>query len=347
MKNRFGLLLAQGALLLALVSAAAAHDEPVATGLTLPRQLSYGADGTLYIAEAGLAGSDDAEGPLGPVKVGNSAQVSAVDAEGSQSVLISGLISTDTGFGNIAGATAVLATEDSIWVTLGEGPVSVAEGSYVSALVQYDKATLEVKQVVDLGAFELANNPDGAPETVSNPTDFAVTADGTVLIADASANALLSWTEADGLQVVAAWPTADGDTSAVPTSVAIGPDGDVYVGFLSGFPFPAEGARIERWSAGELKQTYEGLTMVTDVLVTEDGSLYAVQFASSFGDQGWVPESGSVVKVTEEGLETLEDGLNFPYGIALSPEGELMVTVSSYGAQEMGTGSVIAVHLDE
>lgn len=315
----------------------------LASGLNNPRHLFYGEDGSLYIAEAGKGGEMTGEGPFGTVTYGETSQFSIVSPEGEQSVLIPGLISMDAGFGQIEGAMALHVTESSYWAVLGMGLKDTPEGQHVEALVEYDRETLQIRQVIDLRAFERENNPDEAAEVVSNPADIAVDADGRVYIADASANAVLTWTPDDGVQVFAAWPVVEGELSAVPTSVAIGPDGDVYVGFLSGFPFPAGGARIERYAAdGTLRQTYAGLTLVTDLLVTAEGTIYAVQFADGFGDQGYNPRTGSVVMVSEDGLETVVSELNFPYGIALAPDGRLAVSVESFGAAP-DSGKVIAI----
>src|SRR5690606_13455560 len=66
-------------------------------------------------------------------------------------------------------------------------------------------------------------------------------------------------------------PTMD----QVPTGVTIGPDGAVYVGTLTGFPFPSGGAvvyRVEDGNGdgdalddGEVEVYADGLTTVTDV----------------------------------------------------------------------------------
>jgi sugar lactone lactonase YvrE len=220
----------------------------------------------------------------------------------------------------------------------------VPEGSTVSALIEYKKEGMAMGAVIDLDAFEQENNPDQDAEVHSNPSDVAVGADGTVYITDASGNDLLTWTEADGLQLFASWPVVEGSAQSVPTSVAIGPEGDIYVGFLGGFPFEAGGTRIEVYSAdGALKTTYDGLTLVTDVLVGADGTVYAVQMASGFGDTGFIADSGSVVRVSADGLEAVAEGLPFPYGLALSPDGNLVVSLhGTGGAPENGEVVVVA-----
>lgn len=331
-------------LLLAAGMRAAAEDR-IATGLNNPRHISFGPDGTLYIAEAGSGGSTDAQGPYGPVKIGATGQVSAVAVDGTQSVVISALLSTDAGFGQIEGVGSVYVTDESYWLVMGLGPQDVPDGQYVEALVEVDRATGDVKQMIDLRAFEVDNNPDEADEIVSNPIDIAVSADGIIYIADASANAVLAITNGE-VQLFAAWPPTSATPSAVPTSVAVAEDGSVYIGFLSGFPFPPGGARIEQWSPdGTLLKTFGGLTLVTDILIGQDGSLYAVEMASGFGDLGYNAHSGRVVQVTDDGLMVLMDGLNIPYGMAQDAAGNLYVTVNSAFAP-LDAGLVIAVTMD-
>ncbi len=326
----------------------------LATGLNNPRHISFGSDGTLYIAEAGKGGDQDGEGPYGAIKadektgvgIGATGQISVVSPDGTQSVLIPELASMNIGFGQVYGPMDVYASGTSYWVVLGLGAKDPGLGKRADALVQYGRSDNAAKMVVDLSAFENDNNPDQNPDDkVSNPADIAVAEDGTIYLADASANSVLTWTEQGGLKLFAAWPVKENEAAAVPTSVAVGANGDVYVGFLTGFPFTAEKSRIEVYtSAGKLKATYNNLSFITDVLVTEDGTIYAVQFASSFGDQGWTPGSGSVVKVTEDGSAPIAENLNFPYGIALSPDGQLAVSVDTFGAAP-DSGRVIALDI--
>jgi sugar lactone lactonase YvrE len=305
----------------------------VASGLNNPRHITFGSDGTLYIAEAGQGGDIEAQGPFGPVKAGQTAQISAVAPDGTQSVVVPKLVSMDAGFGQIEGPTSVLVTDDSYWITLGMGTeIPIADGAVTMAVVQIDKASGEIKQNIDMSAFEKENNPDKSQEKVSNPSDLALAADGTLYIADASGNTVFTWTADAGLKLFASWPVTDSpdEPQAVPTSLAIGPDGDVYVGFLSGFPFPYKGARIERYAAdGTLKETYPDLNLVTDILVTADGTLYAVEMANGYGDTGYNANTGRVIKLVKGEVGVVLDGLNYPYGIAQDNDGSLFVTVNS------------------
>ncbi len=300
------------------------------SGLNNPRGLSYGEDGTLYIAEAGTGGSQTAVGPFGNrVAVGGTGQITAVAPDGRVTVLVHGLPSMDSG--DILGTQAVAVVGDRLWIVQGEGPVSLP---FAQSLIGLDLATRRVVVFVDLYTPEAAQNPDG-DIIASQPTDLAFSPDGAIYVANAGCNCVMRWSAGEGVSIALSWDIED---NPVPTSVALGPDGDLYVGFLTGFPFPEEGSRIERWRGGELVRTYAGLTAVVGLLVDDEGTIYAVEHGR-FGDVGWDAGTGRVVRVDENGLTPLLEGLDRPYGIAKAPDGRLAVTVHAAG--EPGTGQVI------
>lgn len=315
----------------ALTAPAAAQDMTViADGLLNPRQISFDAAGNLYVAEAGVAGEQLTanEDPFGAT-----AQVTMVTPDGEASVMLHGLLSYRAG--NSLGAHAVLVGDESIWLLIGE--LTDFSIPWSNALVELTPDTYRVKTWVDLLTPELELNPDGNADSASNPTDFVVGADGTVYIANAGCNCIMTWTAESGVQIAASWDHAT--DNPVPTSVALDANGDLYVGFLTGFPFPEGGSRIERWSGGELAETFSGLTAVTDVLVTADGTVYAVEFGLFNGETfQWGP--GRVVTVSADGITPVAEGLNFPYGLAQSPDGTMYVSINSIGE---GSGQVVAL----
>jgi hypothetical protein len=315
--------------------AALAQDNVIADGLNNPRGLAYSEDGTLYIAEAGFAGDIEAQGPFGPVLTGSSSQVVVISPDsGEVEPILDGFNSTQ-GFGDYVGVQSVDIANGTIWLALGDGPATFP---FNRAVVGIDQASMRAHTWIDLYAFENSENPDGE-DVASNPSDVVADDSGRLYIVDTSGNSLLTWTAEEGLQLFHAW-----EDLPVPTSVALDAEGNVYVGFLTAFPFPAFSATIEKWSAaGELLETYEGLTGVTDVHVSDDGTIYAVQLADGFGDNGWNPNSGSVVIVSPDGNEPVAEDLNLPYAIAFAPDGSLSVTVNSSFNPE-GSGQVISIN---
>ena len=315
----------------------------IASGLRSPRQLFYADDGTLYIAEAGLAGDSLVQAsPESAVQAGMTGQITAVAPDGEQSVVLPALPSVNQGANETAfrGSQAVLVTDDSYWVGVGETSPLLFGLSFYYGVYEIDRETWRIKNIIDTASGAIENNQPDANAVNSDPSDLALGPDGTLYIADAGCNCLWMWTEEAGLAPFHLW---DIDDNPVPTGVAVGPEGDIYVSFLSGFPFPVEGTRIERYAPdGELLQTYDGLTLATDVLVAEDGTIYAVEFAAGLGERGFIIDSGRVLTVSEEGLTPVMEGLRFPYGLAQAPDGSLVVSVvSAFDAS--GGGMVIAV----
>lgn len=321
--------------LLSLTGAALAQENTVLVdGLTNPRGIAYDANGALYIAEAGVGGSIEAQGPFGPVQTGSSSRVLAVaPGGGDPAVILDGFNSTQ-GFNDYVGVQAVVVDNATIWLALGDGPASFTLNR---AVIGLDQISLRTHTFIDAYTLEAELNPDGEDVT-SNPSDIAATGDGRVYIIDTSGNSLLTWTAADGLQMFHVW-----EDLPVPTSVALDADGNIYVGFLTAFPFPAFGAFIEKWSPdGELLETFDGLTAVTDVAVDAAGTVYAVQLANGFGDNGWNPNSGSVVSVSADGVTPIAEGLSFPYAMAFAPDGSISVTINS-SFSPAGSGQILSI----
>ena len=314
----------------------------IASGLRQPRQIMYGNDGTLYVAENGIGGNSHiTTTATNTVASGLSAQITAVTPDGKQAVVLAGLpsVANEPSGEDFFGAQGIYVTADALWVALGYGPELKGRAlPFTANLMEFDRTTWRIKNVVDLWSAAVQNSQPSSDAPFSNPADIAAAADGSLYIADASCNCLWNWNENEGLKLLAAWTIED---NPVPTGVAIGPDGDIYVSFLSSFPFKTGSARIERWSGGTLKQTYAGLTMLTDVLVTPANRIFAVQFAE-FGEKGPQAGSGKVLEITASGPKDVMTGLTGPFALALSPDNKLVVSVGAAG-DTSGHGAVILV----
>lgn len=307
--------------------------EVVLADLQTPRGIAFDGAGNLIVSVTGNGGETTLNVPgiedpttMMEIKAGLSGAVLSVGSDGKSTPLIQGLPSYAAPSETV-GLYRAIPKGESLWLlytSLGSGYF------WGDSIVELDAKTLAVKRVINLTPFEAANNPDGN-EIDSNVADIAWTADGTLLIADAGANALLSWTEKDGLVVVTAWKE-----NSVPTSVEVAANGDVYVGFLGAGLAPGAG-KIEHWSGGALKETFPGLNAVTDILLDGD-KLYAVELFL-ITEQG--PGPGRVVMVDASGSTPVAEGLPAPFGIAKSPDGALYVSFGTIAFQPGMTGGVI------
>jgi sugar lactone lactonase YvrE len=134
---------------------------------------------------------------------------------------------------------------------------------------------------------------------------------------------------------------------AVPTAVAVGPDGDLYVGQLTGFPFPPGGANVYRVHDGVVTVYKSGFTNIVDMAFDKSGALYVLEISKAgllFNRIGGLfriePNAGPVTEIKVENPLTHENLLNAPGGIAIGKDGTLYITINSTLPQ---TGTVLRV----
>lgn len=217
-------------------------------------------------------------------------------------------------------------------------------------------------KVVDIAAFAAAH-PQSAyslgtvpGETAydSDPYDVVAYRDGWV-VADAGANDVLYVSATGHVSMIARFPAIPEqvpagvfgnptpitvDAQAVPTSVAVGPDGALYVGTLRGVPSDPGSASIYRVVPGHEPQVWaSGLTSVTSIAFDQQGRLLATEF--NIGGLLSPPTvNGALVRVSSNGktVTTLPvPGLYQPTGVAVSWDGT--VYVSNYGDSTATSGN--------
>lgn|GEM_PF-1110924 len=313
-------------------------ENAILSGLNFPRGIAYDEAGNLFVAEAGLGGTEvlmESPDPEFPdLTAGLTSQVTMLAADGTVSVPLKNLFSSGTPDAETGGVAAVASNGTSLWLAIaGGGPVP--SPFYTDAVVEVDMATWRIKTWIDLYGNEVLNNPDGNDPLDSNVNDLAVSPDGTLFIMDTGANTLFTWTADGGLVPFLVW-----SENPVPTSVAFAENGDVYVGFLGQGLAPGAG-KIEHWSAdgSTLVETFEGLNTITDVAIGADGNVYAVSLVQ-FGDQGPQMGSGSLLMVNTDGATVVAEGLPQPFSLAQAPDGSWSVSVNTVFAPP-GAGAVL------
>lgn len=185
----------------------------------------------------------------------------------------------------------------------------------------YRAAKGENRLIADLFAFEENNNPDGVDFIDSNPFDVQSLGGEAALVADAGGNDLLRIDNEGNIEVLAVFPDELVPTAniknlvgcpegppnicgseeegkkglppeipaqAVPTSVAIGPNGYYYVGELKGFPAPTGESNVwkiapdaswaECGNSPDCKKLFDGgFTSIIDLRFDKSGTLHVVE----------------------------------------------------------------------
>jgi hypothetical protein len=339
-------------------------------GLNAPRHLVLTSAG-LVVTEAGTGGpagpANCVTGPAtegagtSPYCTGPTGAIVAISARGHAIPVLSELPSViEETIQEVTGPSAIAyghgqeaVTIDDFLVTK-DGSNSLLPKPFASAFGTLALISDGNTTAVDIAAFAAAH-PQSASSLGTIPGETPYDSDpydvvayrGGWVVADAGANDLLYVSATGRVSMLARFPAVAEQlpagvlgnpapitvkAQAVPTSVAIGPDGALYVSLLRGVPSDPGTAYIYRVVPGHRPVIWaRGLTSVTAVAFDRQGRLLATEFnTGGLLSPPTVP--GALVRISNNGhtVTTLPvPGLYQPTGLAVSADGT--VYVSDFG----------------
>jgi hypothetical protein len=325
----------------------------VASGLTNPRGMAWGPDGSSYVALAGIGGTTpgvpEMPPPVGPFMGGPTARIVRIE-DGCPVTVADGLPSTRDAEGGVVGVAdlAILGGRLYALIAVGgdlSGNPGTTNGVY--SLSADGSTTL----VADIAAWLAVNPPVVVPEVPEGfPKDFpypgypfAMVADeaiGVLWVVDSDRGLVLTISP-DGTIALVAELFAE---HPIPTGIALAPQGGVLVGNLTSAPYLDGGAKVVHVArGGTVTEIWTGLTAVTGVAVGPDGDLYALEMSTgNTAEPPFLrPYTGRVVRQTGKNrLEEVMTGLLFPVALDIGPDGALYVAQPAFGAHD-GTGVIV------
>lgn len=302
----------------------------VADHLNNPRSIAIGADGAVYVAEAGKAG---------PICTGKGEETICVSPSSSVTQVVGGIVKrVVTGLVSGGGRDGTFTTgADGVSVTPnGTIYLAMTGGDQCQPTTQFGalanaqlgrllkaKVGGKARAVANISTIECTGNPDGTDRN-SNPYAVLALGGNHEIVVDAGGNTLID-VQGRTAKLLAIFPRQK-KQQYVPTSIALGPDGAYYVGGLDEGGGKGK-ARVFRVVPGAKPAVYAtGFTNITGLAFGPDGSLYATQLTRN-GLASQKP-GASVIRLAPDGTRT-ELGLGklfFAAGAAVDATGAVYVS---------------------
>lgn len=343
------------ALVCALTASAAPRSSSlhvVAANLNNPHKLFLGPGGSIYVVEAGSGGRDNCLGSgTARTCIGLSGSITRI-AGATRTRVVTGLWSGAEPDGRRAeGPADVIVRGRTYDVLLQDGSINASgfnelgpDGEFAGDLISTPRGRAKPAVIFNFAAFEAARNPDhgagpgarfGDQPIDSDPYAFTSYRGGFAVV-DAAGNDLL-WVKPGGkVSVLAVFPTQTEPLTpeigkeigaplsmtsivvqSVPTCVAVGPDGALYVGELTGVPYAPGRARIWRVVPGKKPAVFaSGFTNISDVAF--DGkNLLVLEMTTKGLLAGASP--GALIRIAPNGARAViaSKGLVTPTGLAV------------------------------
>jgi hypothetical protein len=339
----------------------------IANHLNNPRGLAFDQNGNLWVAEAGRGGTEclpTPGAPTNPTCFGTTGSLSKIRGDGTVSRVFTGLASNASPDGSGAtGPDGLSILKGNIYTVITASDFVVPQGLSPNLTVRLlaqsgrllrgdlNDSSDGLVTVADPGDFDFAwsnqhkslnpQYPDANPYGVLARTNL-------VYVVDAAANTLDSIDRHGNIQILAVFPNPP-VSDAVPTCVAQGRDGALYIGELTGAGNGPGSADVFKFTpGGGLTVWQTGFSAITGCGFGSDGSFYVTEFDTvGFPPSG--PPGGDVVRIAPNGTRTVLGAgqLFFPNGFAAGNDGEIYVSNWSIlpGSTSHGgpTGQVVRI----
>jgi hypothetical protein len=329
-----------------------------ATGLNNPRGLTFGPDGSLFVAEGGAGGSQSTVGiceqvpsPIGPYTGGMSARISRITPDGVRHTVLDHLPSSQTSADSgslVSGVADVKFMDDELFAILAGAGCSHGLLGTSNAVIRIQENNTST-EVADLSAYQ-AVHPVAHPDPEDFEPDgtwYSMVAVGHALFAVEPNHQELDKITRDGqvtrlADLSKTFPPDVGYGWFGPTAITHDGD-DFYIGNLHTFPIVDGSSMILRITpSGKTETVVTGLTTVVGLAFDWRHRLYVLE--NTTGNPFPTPGTGKVLRVNRNGtVDEIATGLFLPTAMTFGPDGDLYVSNVGFGPPPIGLGEIVKI----
>jgi len=333
---------------LAVLDTVLATVSVFAPDIVYPRGLKFGPDGYLYVATAGIGGTNSTEGqcdqvipPVGPYTGGKNAKILKISPSGEVSTVAENLPSTLSPEGVTMGVSDVEFVGNTLYALLVAG-CSHGSSEFPSSVIKVNRHDGSWSVIADLSSY-LQNNKVAAPEEDDFEPDGTpysmVNVRGDLYVIEPNHGEMIKVTTDGKVTRVLDFSAHYGHI--VPTAMTF--NGNFFVGNLSTFPLVEGVSSIYKVTPhGETSVWATGFTGVLGVAFDRQNRLYVLETSAGNGP---IPMTGRVIRVNNDNSRDLiADSLMMPTGMTFGKNGALYVSNTGFGPP---TGQILKLVLDE
>jgi hypothetical protein len=315
-------------------TAGPAQLEVFATGLTRPRGLAFGSDGSLYVAEAGAGGPLLIDfGGRKPHAIGRSGRISRLSRSGERTIVSDALPSIIAQFDEELGPSALAFLGNQLYLLTASGGWEIGDPEFHNGVfvVQPDG---RLERIFDYSAYTLENPPLSRREDPRADVPLGMP------FGMAPLNGRLYTTDGNQEQVLAISPAGEASRiveypkgNRALTGITAGPDGALYI---------AEHAamKVTRVTVdGHISDAATKLQAPIGAAFDDSGQLHVIEYYS-----------GRVLRTAPVGEgphQVLATGLHGPTSMAFGPDGNLYISDggSAVGGNRNRDGRIVRLRL--